>query len=213
MRTPKTDLRARTFCWNNAGFVVRESVKDESGNDIYTANGHSNSLGGVRSANSNFALLVSAVFTEPFNQPTVYGKSVAKLCNLLGDGIIVQRLRDLKANHRTTAKRLTEMNMQPTLKEATPGDISYCLPAKQLNAILESIEILDKLFPGLNGNDTILYAPEIKWYSARASLSNKLESEIPNLFCGGDGCGISRGIVQAAMSGLVVSQEILERTK
>ncbi len=213
MRTPNTDLRARTFCWNNAGFVVRESVKDESGNDIWTANGHSNSKGGKKSNNSNFALLVSAVFTEPFNQPTVYGKSVAKLCNLLGDGIIVQRLRDLKANHRTTAKRLTEMNLQPTLKEATPGDISYCLPAKQLNAIMESIEILDKLFPGLNGSDTILYAPEIKWYSARASLTNKLESEIINLFCGGDGCGISRGIVQAAMSGLVVSEEILEREK
>ena len=213
IRTPKTDLKARTFCWNNGGHVVAESVTDK-GVDYLTVNGHSFNDADKKTPNSNFALLVSAEFTEPFNDPIAYGRSVAQICNLMGGGkAIVQRLKDAKANRRSTPKRMTEMNLQPTLKDAVPGDLSFAFPAKQCNTIIEALEILDKIFPGLNGDDTIMYGPEIKWYSARAELSPKLESSIPNLFCGGDGCGISRGIVQAAMSGIIVGQEISEREK
>ena len=130
-----------------------------------------------------------------------------------GGKAIVQRLKDAKLGRRSTPKRMTEMNLQPTLKDAVPGDLSFAFPAKQWNTIMEALEILDKIFPGMNGDDTIMYGPEIKWYSARAELSNKLESSIPNLFCGGDGCGISRGIVQAAMCGIIIGEEIAEREK
>lgn len=211
IRTPKTDLKARTFCWNNGGHVVAESVTDK-GTDYLTVNGHSFNDADKKTANSNFALLVSAEFTEPFNDPIAYGRSVAQICNLMGGGkAIVQRLKDAKAGRRSTPKRMTEMNLQPTLKDAVPGDLSFALPAKQWNTIIEALEILDKIFPGMNGDDTIMYGPEIKWYSARAELSNKLESSIPNLFCGGDGCGISRGIVQAAMCGIIIGTEIGDR--
>jgi uncharacterized FAD-dependent dehydrogenase len=213
IRTPKTDLKARTFCWNNGGHVVAESVNDK-GIDYLTVNGHSFNDAEKKTPNSNFALLVSAEFTEPFNDPVAYGRAVAQVCNLIGGGkAIVQRLKDAKANRRSTPKRMTELNLQPTLRDAVPGDLSFAFPAKQWNTIIEALEILDKLFPGMNGNDTIMYGPEIKWYSARAELSNQLESSIPNLFCGGDGCGISRGIVQAGMCGIIIGREIADRTK
>ncbi len=213
IRAPKTDLKARTFCWNNGGHVVAESVTDK-GVDYLTVNGHSFNDEDRKTPNSNFALLVSAEFTEPFNEPIAYGRSVAQICNLLGGGkALVQRLKDAKLGRRSTPKRMTEINLQPTLKDAVPGDLAFALPAKQFNTIMESLEILDKIFPGLNGDDTILYAPEIKWYSARAELTPKLESSIPNLFCGGDGCGISRGIVQAAMCGIIIGEEIASRNK
>lgn len=213
IRTPKTDLKARTFCWNNRGYVVAESVKDNN-KDILTVNGHSFNSLDLKTDNSNFALLVSAEFTEPFNDPIAYGRAVAQTCNLIGGGkAIVQRLKDAKLQRRSTPKRMQEMNLQPTLKDAVPGDLSFAFPAKQWNTIIEALEILDKLFPGMNGDDTIMYGPEIKWYSARAELSNSLESAIPNLFCGGDGAGISRGIVQAAMCGIIVGEEIAQREK
>lgn len=213
IRTPKTDLKARTFCWNNGGHVVAESITDK-GIDYLTVNGHSFNDAEKKTQNSNFALLVSAEFTEPFDDPIAYGRSVAQLCNLLGKGkAIVQRLKDAKLGRRSTPKRMSEMNLQPTLADAVPGDLSFAFPAKQWNTIIESLEILDKIFPGMNGDDTIMYGPEIKWYSARAELSPKLESAIPNLFCGGDGCGVSRGIVQAAMTGIIIGQEISERNK
>lgn len=213
VRTPKTDLKARTFCWNNGGHVVAESVTDK-GVDYLTVNGHSFNDADKKTPNSNFALLVSAEFTEPFNDPIAYGRSVAQICNLMGGGkAIVQRLKDAKLGRRSTPKRMTEMNLQPTLKDAVPGDLSFALPAKQWNTIIEALEILDKIFPGLNGDDTIMYGPEIKWYSARAELTPRLESSIPNLFCGGDGCGISRGIVQAAMCGIIIGEEVASRTK
>ncbi len=213
IRAPKTDLKARTFCWNNGGHVVAEKVNDK-GVDYLTVNGHSFNDSDKKTQNSNFALLVSAEFTEPFNEPILYGRAVAQICNLLGGGkALVQRLKDAKSGRRSTPKRMTEMNLQPTLKDAVPGDLSFALPAKQFNTIMESLEILDKIFPGLNGDDTILYAPEIKWYSARAELTPKLESSINNLFCGGDGCGISRGIVQSAMCGIIIGSEISDREK
>jgi uncharacterized protein len=212
IRTPKTELKTRTFCYNPNGFVVQESIKDEKGKEIVTVNGHSNSENGEQSQNTNFALLVSATFTEPFHEPSLYGQSVAKLCNMLADGgALVQRLKDLKNNVRSTPKRIKEMNLQPTLKEAQAGDLRFALPSKQIDAILESIEILDTMMPGLNGNDTLLYAPEIKFYSVRGKLTNQLETEIPNLYAGGDGAGVSRGIAQSSASGIVVANAIIEK--
>jgi uncharacterized FAD-dependent dehydrogenase len=182
IRTKKTGLKARTFCWNNGGHVVAESVTDK-GVDYLTVNGHSFNDESKKTANSNFALLVSEEFTEPFKDPIAY----------------------------STAKRMTELNLQPTLKDAEPGDLRTSFPAKQWNTIIEAMETLEKIIPGVNGDDTIFYGPEIKWYSARAELSNKLEATIPNLFCGGDGAGVSRGIVQAAMCGIIIGEEIAGR--
>lgn len=210
---PKTGLKSRTFCWNNGGHVVSESVTD-NGKDYLTVNGHSFNDKDRKTPNSNFALLVSAEFTEPFNDPIAYGRAVAQTCNLIGGGkAIVQRLKDAKLGRRSTVKRMQELHMKPTLADAVPGDLSFAFPAKQWNTIMKSLETLDKLFPGMNGEETIMYGPEIKWYSARAELSDRLEAPIPNLFCGGDGCGISRGIVQAAMCGMIVGEEIAGRTK
>jgi uncharacterized FAD-dependent dehydrogenase len=213
VRTKKSDLKVRTFCVNPKGYVVRESFKD-NGNEVIGCNGHSNSEHGEHSGNTNFALLVSAEFTEPFNSPNQYGMSVAKLCNLLaGDnGLIVQRLKDLKNGRRSTPKRMTELNMTPTLSDATPGDISFALPAKHVMALLETFEALDNVMPGINGDDVIMYAPEIKFYSARPTLNNELETEIPGLYCGGD-AAVSRGIMQAAMSGLVIAESIAKKQK
>lgn len=205
-RTPKTDLRARTFCVNYGGEVVQEEV-----DKLITCNGHSYSDDSKKTANTNFALLVSTKFTQPFNDPHGYGKAVAQQCNVLGNGVIVQRLRDLKENRRTTEKRLHEMNIQPTLKSATPGNLGYAFPYTQLSAIMEMLELLDKLMPGVCGSDTLLYGPEIKWYSSRTVLKSNLESTIKNLYCVGDGVGISRGIVQASQCGMIVAKDILLR--
>jgi len=214
--TTSNDTKVRTFCVNPKGFCVAEAIKDSSGQPVWTANGHSNSEHGKQSENTNMALLASAEFTKPFNEPNTYGLSVAKLCNLLAggsesNGILVQRLKDLKENRRSTDKRISEMDIQPTLK-ATPGDLSYAYPAKQLNALVESISMLDKVFPGLDSRNTLLYGPEIKWFSARIELNTRLESEIPGMFVGGD-TGCSRGIMQAAMSGLVIANGIIEKMR
>lgn len=211
-RTPKTDMRCRTFCYNKNGFVVQESVKTED-DEIVCVNGHSNSKDGERSNNNNFAILVSSNFTEPFNEPTVYGKSIAKITNLLGSGVIVQRLKDLKQFRRSTEKRMEESNIVRTLKEATPGDISYALPYKYVYAIIESFEILDKLFKGINDGETLIYAPEIKFFSSKVDLSYCLETTTENLFAGGDGAGVSRGLVQASACGLIIGEEISRRDK
>ena len=205
-RTPKTDLRARTFCVNYGGEVVKEEV-----DQLVTVNGHSYHDDAKKTPNTNFALLVSTKFTKPFNDPYAYGKSVAQLCNVLGEGVIVQRLRDLKQNRRSTEKRISEMNIQPTLKSATPGNLGYAFPHTQMSSIVEMLELLDQLMPGICGPDTLLYGPEIKWYSSRTILKPNLESTIPNLYCAGDGAGISRGIVQAAQCGIIIANNILER--
>jgi len=207
-RTQKTDLRARTFCVNYGGEVVQEEV-----DKLITCNGHSYADDSKKTANTNFALLVSTKFTHPFNDPYGYGKAVAQQCNVLGNGVIVQRLRDLRENRRTTEKRLHEMNIQPTLKSATPGNLGCAFPYTQLTAITEMLELLDKLMPGVCGGDTLLYGPEIKWYSSRTVLKPNLESTINNLYCIGDGAGISRGIVQASQCGMIVANDILEKQK
>ena len=147
-------------------------------------------------------------FREPFKEPITYGKSIAKLANLLGGGVIVQRLGDLKAGRRSTVERISRGMVTPTMKEATPGDLSLVLPKRQLDDIIEMIYALDKIAPGMANDDTLLYGVEVKFYSARMALDNHLETEIPNLFAVGDGAGITRGLSQASASGVFVAREI-----
>lgn len=198
------DDKVRTFCVNPYGEVVKEHVKG-----VWTVNGHS--YASRKTANTNLALLVSTVFTEPFNEPISYGMHIARLANFLGEGVIVQRLGDLQSGRRSTAERIAKGIVQPTLKDATPGDLSFVLPYRYLCDILEMIEALDKVAPGINSRHTLLYGVEVKFYSMQLKLSNSLETEITNLFAIGDGAGVSRGLVQASVSGVIAAREILRR--
>ena len=166
-------------------------VSVENYGDVVTVNGHS--YADHKTEYTNFALLVSTDFTEPFDDPIAYGKSIARLANLLGDDIIVQRLGDLLAGHRSTAERLRRSTVQPTLAGATPGDLSFVLPYRHLRDILDMLEALDKLAPGVNARDTLLYGVEVKFYSARPQLDKGLQTEVQNLYAIGDGAGVTRG--------------------
>ena len=206
---PTFDDRVRTFCMNPYGEVVLENYED-----LLTVNGHS--YAEHQTENTNFALLVSKNFTEPFNEPTRYGRYVASLANMLGGGVIIQRLGDLLAGRRSTSERLQRGLVRPTLKEATPGDLSLVLPYRFMVSLLEMINVLDKLAPGINSRHTLLYGVEVKFYSFRVNLNNTLETKIKNLFAVGDGAGITRGLVQASAAGMLVGEEIacrLEKDK
>lgn len=198
------DDTVRIFCVNPYGEVVRENI-----NGIWTVNGHS--YANKKTDNTNFAILSSTYFTEPFREPILYGQSIAKLANYLGQGVLIQRLGDLKKGRRSTHERILRNPVQPTLKDATPGDLSFVLPYRYLVNIVEMLEALDKVMPGLNTNSTLLYGVEIKLYSMRIKLTKNLETEIENLFAAGDGAGISRGLIQASVSGILVAREILKR--
>ncbi len=200
----KFDDKVRTFCVNPYGEVVKEYLKG-----IWTVNGHSYAQ--RRTANTNFAILVSTVFTEPFNEPISYGRYVARLANFLGQGVIVQRLGDLHAGRRSTHDRISKGIMQPTLKDTTPGDLSFVLPYRYLSDIMEMLEALDRIAPGVNSRHTLLYGVEVKFYSMQLKLTNDLETETANLFAVGDGAGVSRGLVQASVSGVIAAREILRR--
>jgi uncharacterized FAD-dependent dehydrogenase len=200
------DDKVRTFCMNPYGEVVLEES-----DDIITVNGHSYAR--RKTDNTNFAILVSSMFTDPFHNPIKYGKYVASLANMLGKGAIIQRLADLLEGRRSTEKRIERCITKPTLHEATPGDLSFVLPYRYLKDIIEMLEILDNLAPGIFSRHTLLYGVEVKFYSHRIKLSGHLESEIKNLFIVGDGAGISRGLVQASISGIVAGREILNRLK
>ena len=205
-RSKKFNDTLRTFCMNPYGVVVEERHRDRG---FSTVNGHSFST--KRSENTNFAILVSTTFTEPFHEPIEYGEYVARLANLLGDGIIVQRLGDLIEGRRSTRERLAEGEVTPTLKGATPGDLSFALPYRYISDILEMLEALDKFAPGINSPSTLLYGVEVKFYSMRLKLNDTLETGIENLFAVGDGAGVTRGIIQASVSGIVAAREILKR--
>jgi uncharacterized FAD-dependent dehydrogenase len=183
-----------------------EVVVERSG-ALTTVNGHSYSK--ARSDNTNFALLVSATFTEPFDDPIAYGRSVTKLANLLSKGAIVQRFGDLMAGRRTTRARLERCLTRPTLPEATPGDLAYVLPYRILKDIIEMMEAMDRLTPGLADRHTLLYGVEVKFYSHRVGLSPDLETSIPGLYIIGDGAGITRGLIQASASGIIAGEAIL----
>ena len=198
------DDRVRTFCMNPYGFVVTEN------NDgLMTVNGHS--YAHKRSENTNFAVLVSKCFTEPFHEPIQYGKYIARLANILGGGVIVQRLGDLLDGRRSTPERIRRGLVRPTMESATPGDLSLVLPYRHLQDIKEMLEALDVIAPGANSRHTLLYGVEVKFYSSRMALNDKLETKIPNFFAIGDGAGITRGLVQASAAGVVVGQEIKAR--
>ncbi|HHW11856.1 MAG TPA: NAD(P)/FAD-dependent oxidoreductase [Firmicutes bacterium] len=196
--------RVRTFCMCPYGEVV---VENNDG--VQTVNGHSHAH--KKTANTNFALLVSKNFTEPFKEPITYGRYVAGLANLLGGGVIVQRLGDLQMGRRSTPERLRKGLVIPTLKEATPGDLSLVFPYRHLLAIMEMLEALDTIAPGVNSRNTLLYGVEVKFYSSRLHLSSNLETKIPGLFAVGDGAGVTRGLMQASISGVIVGQEIKRR--
>ena len=198
------DDQVRTFCVNPYGEVVIEN----SGG-LLTVNGHS--YLDKRTDNTNFALLVSKTFTEPFKEPLAYGKDIANLANMLGGGVLVQRLGDLLAGRRSTKKRLQRGMVEPTIKDATTGDLSLVLPYRHLTSILEMLQAMDKILPGVYSRHTLLYGVEVKFYSQRLELSNSLETKIHNLFAAGDGAGVTRGLVQASGSGVHVAQEILRR--
>lgn len=198
------DDRVRTFCVNPHGEVVKEYL-----DGIWTVNGHS--YRNKKTNNTNFAILVSTHFTEPFNEPILYGKYIARLANFLGQGVLVQRLGDLLQGRRSTPERIKKGIVEPTLKDAVAGDLSFVIPYRYLSDILEMLEALDRIAPGINSRHTLLYGVEVKFYSMQLKLSSGLETEIENLFAIGDGAGVSRGLIQASVSGVIAAREILKK--
>lgn len=201
------DDRVRTFCMCPYGEVTQEVTAGED--PVISVNGHS--YADRKTDNTNFALLVSTTFTEPFKEPIAYGRYIARLANLLGGGVLVQRLGDLLQGHRSTPARMARGVVEPTLKGATPGDLSFVLPYRHLKNIIEMLTALDRLAPGVASRHTLLYGVEVKFYSSRLELTPHLETGIANMFTPGDGAGVTRGLIQSSASGVVVAQEILRR--
>jgi uncharacterized FAD-dependent dehydrogenase len=195
--------QVRTFCMNPHGVVCTESW-----GDAVTVNGHSYANADHKTANTNFALLVSTRFTVPFKEPIAYGKSIARLANMLGKDILVQRLGDLRAGHRTTPERLRRGLVEPTLRAATPGDLSFALPYRHLRDLIDMLDALDALLPGVGARDTLLYGAEVKFYSSRLALGPDLQTPVAGLYAVGDGAGVTRGLVQASASGLVAARAV-----
>ncbi len=203
-RTRKFEDPVRTFCMNPNGIVVNENT-----NGIVTVNGHSFEDPSKKTENTNFALLVSKHFSEPFKDSNGYGESIARLSNMLGGGVIVQRFGDLERGRRSTVKRIEEGFVRPTLS-ATPGDLSLVLPKRILDGIIEMIHALDKIAPGTANDDTLLYGVEVKFYNMEVKLSERLETQIPGLYIIGDGSGVTHSLSHASASGVFVAREIAE---
>lgn len=202
------DNKVRTFCMNPGG-VVSEEHYDGT---IAVVNGHSYSEKELRTENTNFAMLVSTSFTEPFDQPITYGKYIAKLGNMLtGDGIMVQRLGDLLNGRRTDYSRIKKSTTIPTLKSAVPGDLSFVLPQRCLTSIVEALKAFNNIAPGLYSKNTLLYGVEVKFYSSKFETNDKFETAIKNLYAIGDGAGITRGLMQASVTGVVVARDIAHK--
>ncbi|MBP2034020.1 putative FAD-dependent dehydrogenase [Clostridium algifaecis] len=203
------DNKVRTFCMNPGGVVSEEHYDDGT---IAVVNGHSYSEKELRTENTNFAVLVSTSFTEPFDKPITYGKYIAELGNMLtGGGIMVQRLGDLLQGRRTDYSRLKKSTTIPTLKSAVPGDLSFVLPQRHLTSIVEALKAFDKVAPGLYSKNTLLYGVEAKFYSSKFETNNKFETKIRNLYTIGDGAGITRGLMQASTTGIVVARDISDK--
>lgn len=196
------DDEVRTFCVNPGGEVITEFYED-----IVTVNGHS--LKNGTSPNTNFAVLVSSFFTEPFKDPISYGKYIARLANIISDGIIVQRLWDLIQGRRSTPERISRSITIPTLQGATPGDLSFVMPHRIMTDIIEMLRALDKLTPGVMSQHSLLYGIEAKFYSSRIRTDGSLQTSVKNLFVAGDGAGITRGLSQSAASGLYATENML----
>ena len=203
-RTEKFEDNVRTFCMNPYGIVVNENT-----NGIITANGHSYEDVNMRTENTNFALLVSKHFSEPFRDSNGYGESIARLSNMLGGGVIVQRFGDLMRGRRSTVRRIEEGLVRPTLK-ATPGDLSLVLPKRILDGIIEMIQALDKIAPGTANDDTLLYGVEVKFYNMEVKIGENLESPYKGLYIIGDGSGVTHSLSHASASGVYVARHILE---
>ncbi|RLI54555.1 MAG: FAD-dependent oxidoreductase [Candidatus Thorarchaeota archaeon] len=198
------DDKVRLFCFNPGGVVTSEYY-----DDILTVNGQS--FANKKTPYTNFALLVSSQFTAPFKEPIAYGQYIARLANILGEGVMVQRLGDLKRGKRSTKERIARSPVKPTLPSASPGDLSFALPYRHLSSIMEMLEALDKLCPGVADAGTLLYGVEVKFYSSRLRLNKHLETEVKNLYAAGDGAGITRGLMQASVSGVLAARDILRK--
>ena len=201
--------KVRTFCSNPSGHFV---IENHSGTML--ANGHAYHDPKLGSKNTNFALLVSHTFSEPFNEPNEFAHEVSRLANKLSNGsVMVQRYGDIKRGRRTTEKRLKEGYTVPTLKEAVPGDLGLVLPYNTMKSIIEMIEALDKVTPGIANEHTLLYGVEAKFYSARPKVREGFECEIDDLYVAGDGAGLTRGLAQAGANGIIVARHIIDHIK
>ncbi|MCR4851255.1 MAG: FAD-dependent oxidoreductase [Lachnospiraceae bacterium] len=203
-RTEKFEDNVRTFCMNPHGIVVNENT-----NGIITVNGHSYESADKQTENTNFALLVAKHFSEPFKDSNGYGESIARLSNMLGGGVIVQRFGDLVRGRRSNEKRIQEGLVTPTLN-ATPGDLSLVLPKRILDGIMEMIYALDKIAPGTANDDTLLYGVEVKFYNMEVSVDENLETGYPGLYIIGDGSGVTHSLSHASASGIFVADRIAE---
>jgi len=204
-RTEKFEDRVRTFCMNPYGIVVNENT-----NGIITVNGHSYESEELQTENTNFALLVAKHFSEPFKDSNGYGESIARLSNMLGGGVIVQRFGDLVRGRRSTVSRIEEGLVRPTLK-ATPGDLSLVLPKRILDGIIEMIYALDKIAPGTANDDTLLYGVEVKFYNMEVEIDGNLETKNKGLYVIGDGSGVTHSLSHASASGVYVGRKICEK--
>lgn len=204
-RTKKFQDEVRTFCMNPRGIVVNENT-----NGIVTVNGHSYEDQGRFSENTNFALLVASKFTEPFHESNAYGESIARLSNMLGGGVIVQRFGDLIRGQRSTTSRIASGFVTPTLK-ATPGDLALVIPKRQLDDIIEMIEALDKIAPGCASDDTLLYGVEVKFYNLQVAVDNALMSKCDGLYVIGDCSGVTHSLSHASASGIHVARCIAKQ--
>ena len=205
IRTKTFDDFVRTFCTNERGWVMEERYDDHVG-----VNGQS--LRGKKSPNTNFALLVHIELTQPVTDTTAYGRSIAYLATTIGGGRpLLQRMGDLRAGRRSTQERVEQGHVVPTLKSVTPGDISMALPSRIVTDILEGLDRLDKVAPGVASDSTLLYAPEVKFYAMQINVDQNMETNVPNLFVAGDGAGLSRGIITAAATGLLAARGIIAK--
>nr|MBA4405227.1 FAD-dependent oxidoreductase [Nanoarchaeum sp.] len=203
IRTQHYDDDVRTFCVCPYGFVVKEFYEE----DIFGVNGHS--MKDKKSNNCNFALLIRTELTQPLENTTEYGRSIARQTNTLGGSKpIIQRVRDLRMSRRSTWERIGKSYVEPTLKDVTPGDISMAYPYRIVINVLEALDKLEKVIPGVGSDSTLLYAPEIKFYSMRIETNKILQTAIPNIFVAGDGAGVSRGITIAAATGMIAANGI-----
>ncbi|MEG6522366.1 NAD(P)/FAD-dependent oxidoreductase [Desulfotomaculum sp. 1211_IL3151] len=202
-----TGTTVRTFCSNPSGHVV---IENHSG--VMLANGHAYNDKKLGSNNTNFALLVSHKFSYPFDKPIEYAKSISRLANDLSNGsVLIQRFGDILKGRRSTEKRVQEGFLEPTLKEAVPGNLSLVLPYNTMKSIIEMIQALDNVTPGIASEHTLLYGVEAKFYSSRPQLNEKFQTEINGLYAGGDGAGITRGLAQAGACGVRIARDIAER--
>lgn len=206
VRTATYDDMVRTFCTNPRGFVVREDHEK-----FVLVNGHAENI--RKSENTNFALLVHMELTDPVEDTTEYGRAVAQLASTIGGGHpILQRLKDLRQGRRSTLDRIRRLPIRPTLDEVTPGDISMALPQRIVLNLLEAIERLDRIIPGLAADSTLIYAPEIKFYDTRYDVQDGMETKLPGFYVAGDASGHSRGIVFAAVTGIHAARHIAAKS-